>query len=262
VHVIGKDITRFHCIYWPAMLLAAGVEVPRQVYAHGFLEYAGQGRLSRSSGNMIDPIATAEEWGSDAARYLVLREAPFQKDSPISPASFNERFNADLANGLGNLVSRTTAMIERYFGGRVPDASPVGPSEGAVREAAEKALRDHDAAAEQLRFADALTAAFSLVDAANKHYTRTQPWQLAREPSRRGELGASLYAGCEALRLLAHLVWPYLPTTAERILEQLSAPSPAQTAWDEVARWGLLRPGTEVRPGPALFPRLETNKVA
>ena len=211
---------------------------------------------------MIDPIATAEEWGSDAARYLVLREAPFQKDSPISPASFNERFNADLANGLGNLVSRTTAMIERYFGGRVPDASPVGTSEGAVREAAEKALRDHDAAAEQLRFADALTAAFSLVDAANKHYTRTQPWQLAREPSRRGELGASLYAGCEALRLLAHLVWPYLPTTAERISEQLSAPSPAQTAWDEVARWGLLRPGTEVRPGPALFPRLETNKVA
>jgi methionyl-tRNA synthetase len=262
VHVIGKDITRFHCIYWPAMLLAAGVELPRQVYAHGFLEYAGQGRLSRSSGNMIDPIATAEEWGSDAARYLVLREAPFQKDSPISPASFNDRFNADLANGLGNLVSRTTAMIERYFGARVPEPSPAGPSEGTVREVAERALREHDLAASQLRFADALGAAFTLVDAANKHYTRTQPWQLAREPSRRGELGAALYAGCESLRLLAYLLWPYLPTTAERIALQLGAPSPAASRWDDVARWGLLKAGTEIRPGPALFPRLEAPKVA
>ncbi|MBI2983023.1 MAG: methionine--tRNA ligase, partial [Chloroflexi bacterium] len=262
VHVIGKDITRFHCIFWPAMLMAAGVEVPNQVYAHGFLESAGQGRLSRSSGNMIDPIAAAEEWGSDAARYLVLREAPFAKDSPISPESFNARFNADLANGLGNLVSRTTAMVERYFGGRVPEASPIGPSEGTLREAAERALRDHDAAAERLDFADALAAAFSLVDAANKHYTRTQPWQLAREPARRAELGAALYAGCESLRLLAYLLWPYVPTTAERIAEQLSSPSPATCRWDEVAKWGLLRAGTEVRPGPALFPRLEPPKVA
>ena len=260
VHVIGLDITRFHCIYWPAMLMAAGVELPRQVYAHGFLHFAGQGRLSRSSGNMIDPIAAAEEWGSDGARYLVLREAPFEKDSPISPESFNARFNADLANGLGNLVSRTLAMVERYFTGRVPDASPAGPSEGAVQEAAERALREHDAAAEQLRFADALAAAFSLVDAANKHYTRTQPWQLARDPSRRGELGAALYAGCEALRLLAYLLWPYMPSTAERIAAHVSAPSPATTRWSDVARWGLLRAGAEIRPGPALFPRLDAPK--
>lgn len=262
VHVIGKDITRFHCIYWPAMLLAAGIELPRQVYAHGFLEFAGQGRLSRSSGNMIDPVAAANEWGSDAARYLVLREAPFEKDSPISPESFNARFNADLANGLGNLVSRTLAMVDRYFDRRVPEPSPVGPSEGAVREAAERALREHDEAVAKLRFADALAAAFALVDATNKHYTRTQPWQLAREPSGRGELGASIYAGCEALRLLAYLLWPYLPTTAERIAEHLAVPSPAGARWSDVARWGLLRSGTEVRPGPALFPRLEPGKVA
>ena len=260
VHVIGKDISRFHCIYWPAMLLSAGVELPKQVWVHGFLDYQGQ-RLSKTSGNMIDPFAAAEEWGADAVRYLVLRQVGFATDGDVSPEIFNARFNADLANGVGNLVSRTLAMVERYFGSRVPDPDPAGPSEAAVREVAERALRDHDAAAGQLRFADALAAAFTLVDAANKHYTRTQPWQLARDPARRAELGASLYAGAEAIRLLAYLLWPYLPATSERIADQLRVPSPATADWAEVARWGALPPGTELRPGPALFPRLEANKV-
>ncbi len=262
VHIIGKDITRFHCIYWPAMLMAAGVELPRQVYAHGFLEYAGQGRLSRSSGNMIDPIAAANEWGSDAARYLLLRSAPFQKDTPISPGSFNARFDADLANGLGNLLSRTAAMVERYFAGRVPEARGGGASEAAVRETAERSLRDHDAAAAQLHFSEALDAVFALVDAANKHYTVTQPWILARDPARRDDLAAALYVGCESLRLIAYLLWPYMPQTAVTIAEQLSVASPADAAWSDVARWGLLSPGSEVRQRPPLFPRLESNKVA
>ncbi|HEV8536889.1 MAG TPA: methionine--tRNA ligase [Candidatus Limnocylindria bacterium] len=261
VHVIGKDISRFHCIYWPAMLMSAEVELPRQVFVHGFLEYRGQ-RLSKSSGNMIDPFASAEEWGVDAARYLVLREAPFEKDSPISPDLLNARFNADLANGLGNLVSRTLSMVEQYRESTVPEPGAPGESERAVREAAERALREHDDAARQLRFADALAAIFALVDAANKHYQRTQPWQIAKSPDRRPALESSLYAGLEAVRLTAYLLHPYMPTVADRIAEQLGVPAPSASRWSDVARWGLLRAGSPVRAGAPLFPRLERTTAA
>jgi methionyl-tRNA synthetase len=262
LHVIGKDITRFHCIFWPAMLMSANVPLPRRVYAHGFLEFAGQGRLSRSSGNMIDPIAAANEWGPDAIRYLVLREAPFAKDSPISPEQFNLRFNADLANGLGNLVSRTANMVERYCGGKVPDAKSGGPSEQAVRATAERVLREHDEAVERLDFADALGAIFALVEEANKHFQRTQPWQLAKEPARADDVSASLYAGVEALRLITYLLFPYMPASSERIAEQLGVPSPAKARWHDVAKWGIAKAGQPLRSAPSLFPRLEIAKTA
>ena len=263
VHVIGKDITRFHCLYWPAMLMAAGVELPRQVFAHGFLAM-GEGRLSRSSGNMIDPLAAAKEWGSDAIRYLVLRDAPFEKieDSPVSPDQFNARFNADLANGIGNLVSRTMRMVEQYSGGKVPDRGTEGDSEREVHHAAERAIAQHDAAAAELHFADALGAVFSLVDAANKHYQRTQPWQIVKDPARRAEVSSALYAGLEAVRIAAHLLWPYMPKVADAIAAQLGLPSPEHAGWSEVARWGVLEPGRGVHSGPPLFPRLETPGAA
>ena len=261
VHVIGKDITRFHCIYWPAMLMAAGVELPRQVFAHGFLAMGG-GRLSRSSGNMIDPIAAANEWGSDAIRYLVLRDAPFEKieDSPVSPDQFNARFNADLANGLGNLVSRTLKMVESYCEGIVPRSGGEGDSERDLHATANRAVDAHDAAAEKLYFADALAAIFSLVDAANKHYQLTQPWKLAKDPANAAQVSASLFAGLEALRIVAHLLWPYMPKTADAIAAQLGLPSPSAAPWPDVARWGLLEPGRKVTVGPPLFPRLEPAK--
>jgi methionyl-tRNA synthetase len=261
VHVIGKDISRFHCIYWPAMLMSAGVELPRQVFIHGFLEYRGQ-RLSKSSGNMIDPFASSAEWGVDATRYLILREAPFEKDSPISPELLNARFNADLANGLGNLVSRTLRMAEQYSESRVPGPGTPGESEKAVKEAAERALRDHDAAAAALDFSDALGAIFSLVDAANKHYQRTQPWQLAKSPDRRPALDAALYAGLEAVRLSAYLLFPYMPNVADRITEQLGVSAASASRWSDVAKWGVLGKGTPVLVGAPLFPRLERTTAA
>jgi len=261
VHVIGKDISRFHSIFWPAMLLSAGIELPHQVFVHGFLEYNGQ-RLSKGTGNMIDPFASAQEWGSDAIRYLVLREAPFEKDSPISPEQFNARFNADLANGLGNLVSRTMKMVETYCGGLVPRSGGEGESERTVHAAAVRAVEAHDAAAAKLYFADALAAIFSLVDATNKHYQVTQPWQLAKDPANALGVGSSLYAGLEALRITAHALWPYMPNVADAICAQLGLPSPAHAPWPEVARWGLLEAGRAVHVGPPLFPRLEAAKAS
>jgi methionyl-tRNA synthetase len=261
VHVIGKDISRFHCIYWPAMLMSAGIELPHQIFVHGFLEYRGQ-RLSKSSGNMIDPFASVEEWGADAARYLVLREAPFDKDSPISPELLDLRFNADLANGLGNLVSRATKMVELYCDGRVPQPGQGGPSEKALRETAEGALAAHDEFAKRLDFSDALGAVFSVVEEANKHFQRTQPWQAVKDPARKGEVDAALYAGLEAVRLVAYLLYPYMPQVTERITEVLDVESPSSAKWEAVARWGLLQPGTQIRSAPSLFPRLERAKTA
>ena len=259
LHVIGKDITRFHCIYWPAMLLAAGIPLPKQVFAHGFLNYRGQ-RLSKTSGNMIDPFAAAVEWGADAVRYLLLRQVGFVSDGDVSPEIFTARYNADLANNLGNLVQRTVAMIGRYCEGRVPE--PSGTSR--LRQVAERAVREHDDACARLAFDSSLAAAFSLVDATNKHYDDTKPWTLAKNGDR-AVLGAALYDAAEAVRIVANLLWPYLPETTAKIAEALGVEVPGPGGadrWRELVRWGALRPGSRVRPAPPLFPRIEAGEKA
>ena len=256
VHVVGKDISRFHCIYWPAMLLAAGLPLPKQVYVHGFLEYGGQ-RLSKGTGNMIDPFASAEEWGVDGIRYLVLRAAPFERDSPVSSERFSELFNAELANGVGNTVQRTLAMIEKYCAGSVPAAGKPGAPEQRVQDAAARALAEHEAAVPELRFSDAIGAIVGLLRAVDKLYTDTKPWELAKQPGSAQALASVLYTGAEAVRLAGLLLWPYTPGVSERIAERLGQPGPDAAAWDRVARWGALAAGTKVRPGDALFPRLE-----
>ncbi len=262
VHIIGKDITRFHCIYWPAMLLAAGIELPKQVHVHGFLHYRGQ-RLSKTSGNVIDPFATAKEFGADAVRYLVLRQVGFHSDGDVSPEIFTARYNADLANNLGNLVQRTIAMIGRYREGRLPASKDGGSAE--LRDAAARAVRAHEEAASRLAFDESLSAVFDLVDATNQHYQRTQPWTIAKTGDA-SALDDALYSGAEAVRIIAQLLWPYLPEAATKIATALNARAPgAGTAeqWAREIAWGRLQPGNPLRPSAPLFPRIETGeKVA
>ncbi len=260
LHVIGKDISRFHCLYWPAMLLAAKLPLPKQVYVHGFLEYGGQ-RLSKGTGNMIDPFASAEEWGVDGIRYLVLRAAPFERDSPVSSERLSELFNAELANGVGNTVQRTLAMIEKYCAGSVPAAGKPGSPEQRVQDAAARALAQHEVAVPELRFSDAIGAIVELLRAVDKLYTDTKPWELAKQPSSQPSLASVLYTGAEAVRLAGLLLWPYTPGVSERIAERLGQPRPDAAGWDKVARWGALAAGTKVRAGDALFPRLELARA-
>lgn len=256
LHVIGKDISRFHCIYWPAMLLAAGLPLPERVYVHGFLEYGGQ-RLSKSSGNMIDPFASAEEWGVDGIRYLVLRAAPFARDSPVSSERFSELFNAELANGIGNTVQRTLAMIARYRDGLVPGPNEGGAAERRVRDVAARALERHDECAARLDLSDALGEIVELLRAVDRLYTETKPWELAKDAASQSALESVLYTGAEAVRLAGLLLWPYTPGVSETIAERLAQPRPDAPGWAQVARWGALEPGTRVRQGEGLFPRLE-----
>jgi len=262
VHVIGKDITRFHCIYWPAMLLAAGVELPKKVHVHGFLQYRGQ-RLSKTSGNMIDPFAAAQEWGADAIRYLLLRQAGFTTDADVSPEIFTNRYNADLANNLGNLAQRTVTMIARYREGRIPEPRKGGSAE--LQEVAQRVSRAHDAAASRLAFDEALASIFELVDATNRHYDRTKPWTLARTGPPE-DLDDALYSAAEALRLIAHLLWPYLPQATTKIATALNTklPGPGSAEqWAKDSSWGRLLPGNPLRSSAVLFPRIEPlEKVA
>jgi len=205
---------------------------------------------------VFDAFAFADEFGVDGARYRLLREAPFEKSSPISAESFAKRFNADLANDLGNLVSRTTTLLEKFSGGRVPEPHE-GESERALRARAEKTLTEHDPAATSLHFADALAAIFALVSEGNQHFQRTQPWQLVKDESKGPELEGSLYAGIEAVRLVAYLLYPYPPNISAKICELRGGIHPEKARRQDVAKWGVLKPGDPVKTGPALFPRLE-----
>jgi methionyl-tRNA synthetase len=211
---------------------------------------------------MIDPFASAEEWGVDGIRYLVLRAAPFEKieDSPVSTDRFSDIFNAELANGVGNTLQRTLALLERSRDGKVPAPGRPGPSEARVREAAERALAEHDGHASALRFSEAIGTVVTLLGAVDRHYAETRPWQLVKEGDTAG-FDAALYAGAEAVRLAALLLWPYVPATAERIAAQLGQPHPERGSWEKLARWGALAPGTATTLGAPLFPRLELARA-
>jgi methionyl-tRNA synthetase len=257
VHFIGKDILRFHAIYWPAMLMAAGVEPPRQVWAHGFLLVGGE-KMSKTRLTGIHPFELVDHFGVDSYRYYFLREIQFGQDGSFSWESMVARYNADLANDLGNLASRVLAMLDQYVEGRVP-APPgsVGP-EARLAEAAQRAAAEYDERVMAMDLTGGLAAVWGFVSEVNRYLVEVAPWALARDQGRREELEACLYASAEALRIIAVMIGPAMPRAAAALWGQLGMGSRLEEQrLPAAAAWGAIPPGTRVRRGEGLFPRLE-----
>jgi methionyl-tRNA synthetase len=257
IHMIGKDILRFHAIYWPAMLMAAGVEPPTQVWAHGFLTVGGQ-KMSKTNATGIHPFELLNHFGVDSYRYYFMREIQFGQDGAFSWESMVERHNADLANGLGNLASRVLAMLGSYFGGDVPEPTLAGPEADLPTVAAEAARRFREQM-DAVAISQALGAVWEIVARANQYLVEKEPWKLAKDAGREAELAAVLYAAAETLRILAVLVSPVMPSAAKRLWKQLGVAHPLGSQHlPDAAEWGLLAPGTETSKGASLFPRLDS----
>ena len=263
LHVIGKNITRFHCLYWPAMLLSAGLPLPRRVFAHGFMLLRGE-KMSKSQGNVLDPDELVERFGVDGVRYLLLREIPFDRDGDVTADGLVRRYNADLANDLGNLVNRTVSMSRRYLQGRLPAADGTDPADLDLRAAAGEAAFDYHAAMRELRFDEALQAANRLVRSGNGYAESQAPWVLNREGNHE-RLGQVLASLAEVCRQLGHLMAAFTPDVARRLLEQLGAPAPYDErgaggpGLRELLEWGA-GPGDRVTgEAKPLFPRIEES---
>ena len=262
LHVIGKNITRFHCLYWPAMLMSAGLELPKQVFAHGFMLLRGE-KMSKTRGNVLDPDSAVELFGVDGVRYLVLREIPFDRDGDVTLEGLVRRYNADLANDLGNLVNRTISMAARYLDGRLPPLpDDVAEADAELRASAEAAVRDYHAAMLRHHLDEALAAMNRLVRAGNGYAESQAPWSLNKE-GKAERLGQVLAAMAEACRILGHLVAPFTPGTARRLHEQLGVPAPYDQrgsggpGLDTLLAWGSVPGGWTVGAAEPLFPRTE-----
>ncbi|HEX7196506.1 MAG TPA: methionine--tRNA ligase [Candidatus Limnocylindria bacterium] len=268
LHVIGKNITRFHCLYWPAMLMSAGLPLPKQVFAHGFmLDRSGQ-RMSKTTGNTEDPDEVADTFGVDGIRYVVLREVPFDRDADVTYDGFVRRYNADLANDLGNLVNRTVSMSRRYLDGSLPpvrDATLAADEE--VRAAAVRTVETYHAAMGRYHLDEALTAIMDLAGTANGYAEGQAPWSLnkAGETDRVGQVLAVM---AEACRILGHLLAPVAPTGARAILEQLGVPPPYDDrgaggpGLDHLLAWGSGGAGLRTGTASPIFPRIEAEVPA
>ncbi len=256
VHSIGKDILRFHAVYWPAMLMAAGVEPPTQVWAHGFLTVGGK-KMSKTNLTGIHPFELVDHFGVDSYRYYWLRQIAWGSDGDFSWESMIERHNADLANGLGNLASRVLAMLGSYFDGVVP-APEVEGSESDLPAITSDAAARYDAHMLAVELQPAVVAVWSIVDRLNGYLVEKEPWKVAKDPDRRAELAGVLYAAAESLRILAVLIQPMMPGAAARLWEQLGQPGEVgEQRVPGAIGWGGLAPGTVTHKGESLFPRLD-----
>ncbi len=256
VHIVGKEIVRFHSIIWPAMLMSMEMPLPKKVYGHGWLNFNGE-KMSKSRGNVVDPYLLAGRYGVDALRFFLLREFPFGSDGNFTNELLISRINSDLANVLGNLVSRTSAMVQKYFSGVLPTEQEEGPEDEELLSVAKALPAAYRVEMDKFALQNGLQEVFKLLNRANKYIDETAPWALAKAEEHKKRLARVLYNLEESLRIAAGFLSPFIPETAEKILQRLSNP-PAD--WESLQRWGVLPATAGMEQGEALFQRIDAEK--